>query len=116
MLKIIVDGYEYDVIEHKYKEYKGKYNLSGIEVDGMIYRFSRWLKNNEISYDDVDDVYNNTSCLRDGNRLDIHDSYLLKTDDRTYSIEFIWATENGVMFATLYDKEQDCWFGDIVIT
>ena len=116
-MKIItIDELEIDILEPEYHKQKEKYRLSSLEVDGLIYRFSRWLNNNGISYDDAEDVYNNTSCLRDGNRLDIQDSYTLFTDEAMYTIEYIWANKNGVMFATLYDKEKECWFGDIIIT
>lgn len=102
------------VWEHDYDRFKGTYNLEGIFAEGMCFRFARWLNENDISYDTPEDVYNNTSAIRDGNRLDIHDNYDL-TDDGRYQIAFLWALENGIVYATVLDREEDKWVGDIEI-
>jgi hypothetical protein len=102
------------VWEHDYDRYKGTYKLEGIFGEGMCMRFARWLRDNDISYDTAEDVYNNTSCLRDGNRMDIHEHYML-TDDERYQIAYLWALENGIVYATVYDREEDKWVGEIEI-
>ena len=80
----------------------------------MCLRFARWLNENDISYDTPEDVYNNTSAIRDGNRLDIHENYDL-TDDGRYQIAYLWALENGILYATILDREEEKWVGDIEI-
>ena len=102
------------VWEYDYDEYKGKYELHGIYGSGMCLEFALWLNNNGISEDTAEDVYNNTSGLRDGNRLDIHDNYNL-TEDGRYQIAFLWALKNGIVYATVYDNEEDKWVGEIEI-
>lgn len=102
------------VWEHDYDDYKGKYSLPGIYAEGMCLRFAQWLNENDISEDSAEDVYNNTSAIRDGNRLDIHDEYDL-TDDGRYQISFLWALENGIVYAAVYDREEDAWVGEIEI-
>lgn len=102
------------VWEYSYDEYSNKYQLSGLVAEGMCLRFARWLNENDISYDTPEDVYNNTSAIRDGNRLDIHENYDL-TDDGRYQIAFLWALENGILYATVLDREEEMWVGDIEI-
>ena len=63
----------FKVLNDDYDDYKDKYELTGIIGEGMCMRFARWLNENDLSEDTAEDVYNNTSGLRDGNRLDIHD-------------------------------------------
>lgn len=108
-----INGFK--VLEHDYDNYKGKYNLNGIFAEGMCMRFSRWLNENDIAEDTAEEVYNNTSGLRDGNRLDIHDNYNL-TEDGRYYIAYIWALENGIVYATVYDTEENRWAGDIEVS
>lgn len=102
------------VWEHDYDKYKGMYNLNRAYADMMCFRFARWLNENDISYDTVEDVYNNTSSIRDGNRLDIHDNYNL-TEDGRYQIAYLWALENGIVYATVYDREEGRLVGEIEI-
>jgi hypothetical protein len=102
------------VWEHDYDDYKGKYQLSGLVAEGMCLRFARWLYENELSYDTAEVVYDNTSAIRDGNRLDIHDNYDL-TEDGRYQIAYLWALENGIVYATVLDREEDKWVGEIEI-
>ena len=107
-----INGFK--VWEHDYDNYKGKYNLNGLHAEGMCLRFARWININGISDDNAEDVYNNTSAIRDGNRLDIHENYML-TDDCRHQIAYLWALENGLMYATIIDMEEDKWVGDIEI-
>ena len=101
--------------EHDYDDYKNKYTLEGIYGAGMCMLFALWLKDNDISYDTAEDVWHNTSGLRDGNRLDIHENYNL-TEDGRYQISYLWALENGIVYATVYDSEEDKWVGEIEIS
>ena len=100
--------------EHDYDKFKGKIKLTGVFAEGMCMSFARWLNNYGISDDTAEDVYNNTSALRDGNRLDIHENYSITDDDR-YQIAYLWGLENGIVYATVLDSEEDKWVGDIEI-
>ena len=102
------------VWEHEYDEYKGKYKLNKLYAFGMCVAFSKWANENDISYDTIEDVYENTSGLRDGNRIDIMDNYNLTKDGR-YQITYLWALENGIVYATVYDRTEDKWVGEIEI-
>lgn len=105
----------FEILNENYNDYKGKYNLNNIMAYGICAIFGKWLKDNEISEDTIEDVINNTSGLRDGNRLDIHDEYRLTDDDR-YRISYIWALENGIVYAAIYDSEEDYYIGNIEIS
>ena len=109
---IEINGFK--VWEHSYDEYKGKYKLNSLQAKGMCLAFALWLDENQMSWDKAEDVYNNTSAIRDGNRLDIHDNYFLSEDGR-YQIAYLWALENGIVYATVYDREKDEWVGEIEI-
>lgn len=109
---IKIEGF--NVWNDNYDDYKGKYELSGIIGEGMCMRFARWLSENNLSEDTAEDVYNNTSGLRDGNRLDIHENYYL-SDDGRYQISYIWALENGIVYAEVYDSDKDEYVGNIEV-
>ena len=102
------------VWEHDYDRFKETYHLESIFADGMCFRFSRWLNENDLSEDTPMDVYNNTSAIRDGNRLDIHENYDL-TEDGRYQVAYLWALENGIVYATILDREENRWVGEIEI-
>lgn len=102
------------VWEHEYDEYKGKYKLNRLYADGMCVEFAKWANENDISDDTIEDVYDNTSGIRDGNRLDIMENYNLTADGR-YQIAYLWALENGIVYATVYDSIEDKWVGEIEI-
>lgn len=101
------------VWEYNYE--KGNYQLSGLAGEGMCMRFARWLNENDISDDTAEDVYNNTSAIRDGNRLDIHDNYNL-TEDGRYQISYLWALKNGIVYAEVLDSVEQKWVGQIEIS
>lgn len=103
---------ENNIFECEYDKWKGKSNLTSLQAEGICYRFSKWLQENDVAYDDPDDVYNNTSEIRDGNRLDIHDNYVLNETD--YEISYLYSV-NGTVWAVLYDTENGCWYGEIEI-
>ena len=104
----------FKVFEDNYYEYKGKYELTGTFAAGMCLLFAQWLSANDLSDDTAEDVYNNTSGLRDGNRLDLHENYYL-TDDGRYQISFLWGLENGLVLAEVYDSDEDTYVGWIRI-
>ena len=108
-------GEEFNIIPSSYEENENRYKLNGVFAAGMCYYFAEWLNNHSISEDTAEDVYNNTSEIRDGCRLDIHDNYYLDYDDERYQISYLWALENGIIYASVYDTEEGCHIGDIEI-
>ena len=100
-----------------YDEHRGKSNLNYLEIYGICYLFAQWLQENLDNYqlETAIDVYDNTSVLRDGNRLDIFDSYYL-TSDRRYRIKFLWVSENKKSYASVYDAKQNIFIGSIKIS
>ena len=114
---IINNGYgeEFNIIPSNYEENENKYKLNSVFAAGMCYYFSEWLNSHSISEDTTEDVFNNTSALRDGCRLDIHDNYYLDYDDERYQISYLWALENGIIYASVYDTMESRYIGDIEI-
>lgn len=119
---MIYDHFEIDCDDREYtvwlddydKNYKGKYKLNGTMAYGMCLRFAEWLRDNTCYIDeDGFDVLNNTSGLIDGNRLDIHENYILS--DNGYEIGYLWAMKNGNVYAEVYDRETDEWIGSIEV-
>lgn len=100
-----------------YEEYRSKYKLNKPEIYGMCLIFSEWLKfNSPFCFEESgEDVLNNTSSLRNGNRLDLMDNYFLDLDGR-YQIDYIWALKNGIVYATVYDSWNDSYVGHIEIS
>lgn len=112
MSKVIGKILDQNIFECAYDAFKGKNHLSSIEREGIIFRFSNWLNENDISDDTPHDVYNNTSEVRDGNRFDIHDNYEIFGTD--LEISYIYSV-NGTVWAVLYDSENDRYYGEMEI-
>ena len=108
-------GEEFNVIPSSYEENKNKYKLNGVFAAGMCYYFAEWLNNHSISEDTAEDVYNNVSEIRDGRRLDIHEDYCFDDEEKRYYISYLWALENGIIYAAIYDNVDDRYIGDIEI-
>lgn len=62
-------GEEFNVIPSTYKENENKYKLNSVFAAGMCYYSSEWLNDHGIAEDATEDVFNNTSGLRDGNSV-----------------------------------------------
>ena len=99
-----------NVFEYEYEKWKAKENVNSLTAEGMCFRFANWLRENGIADDTAEDVYNNTSGIRDGNRLDIHDNYVWEE----LEITFLY-TVNGTVWAVLYDPEDDRYYGEVEI-
>ena len=97
-----------------FKDYEGKYEISETTAAGMCLLFSRWLRINDLSRDNADNVYSNASCVRGGNRLDLYEQYNL-TYDRNYIIDFLFALKDGTVCAEVYDVLEDSYVCHIVI-
>ena len=114
---IINNGYgeEFNIIPSSYEENENRYKLNGVFAAGMCYYFAEWLNSHSISEDTTEDVFNNTSALRDGCRIDIHENYCLDYDEERYQISYLWALENGIIYAAVYDTMENRYIGDIEI-
>lgn len=108
-------GEKFNVIPSTYKENENTYKLNSVFVAGMCFYFSEWLNDHDISEDRTKDVINNISELRDGCRLDICDKYFFDDEDERYRISYIWALENGIIYAAVYDAMEDRYIGDVEI-
>ena len=112
---------ETNVFEHDYDRWRNHEDCSHLIGYGVAYKFWRWLRDVDLidEYTSVDDVFNNLSDPRDGNRYDIHDDYLIcdyEKDlyDSKIKINFLYVV-NGNLWATLCNYENDTWYGDIEI-
>lgn len=102
-----------NVFECNYDKYKGKTELSSLEAEGIAFRFYRWLEYYGLNFceEKAEDVYNNLSGIRDGNRLDIHDNYYF-----TEELEIIYLySVNGTVWAVLYDKVNGKYYGEVEV-
>ena len=109
-----------DVFEHDYDTYKNRYKCTTLEEYGVAYKLYRWLRYMDLidEYETVDDVYENLSGARDGNRYDIHDDYRIKDydeDDSQIYISYLYVI-NDTVWATLYNRACGEWYGDVEIT
>ena len=113
MADVVMTVLDENVFEPEYDKYRGA-KASGLEACGACLMFAQFMQ--EHGYEvDADEVYNNTSGLRDGNRLDFMDNYTVETDDGD-EVEFTYMyIVNGTVWATLYDPEDDSYVGDIEI-
>lgn len=101
-----------NVFEHEYDKWRNHEECNNLVSYGVAYKFHRWLMYYGIGFDEeVDDTFNNLSGARDGNRFDIHDNYKF---EGSLEISFLYVV-NGNLWATIYDKANNSWFGDIEI-
>lgn len=99
------------VYECDYDNWRDKFNINGLTAEGMCFRFAMWLKNVLGYEEDAEDVYNNTSGIRDGSRLDIHDNYTFSKED-DLQISFLYYVNGNVWAALVKDGD---YFGEIEI-
>lgn len=105
-------GDSLDVFEYEYEKYRNKNEINSIVAEGVCFRLSKFL--DDFGYNEsADDVYNNTSCVREGNRIDIMDNYVL---DGSIELSFVYVLDNGYVTGVLYDKANDTWYGEIEIS
>lgn len=114
-LKIELDNL--NVFEYEYDKYKGKNEISSLVAEGACFRFAEWLKSKGYE-EEPGDVMANTSGIRDGNRLDIHDNYQMNylgyDVPDNIEITFLYI-HNNMLWAVLYDKADDSYYGEIEI-
>lgn len=88
------------------------YQASSLEACGMIAILAEWLRDNGVSDDTYEDVYNNTSSLRDGNRLDIMDNYVL---DDFNELSYIY-TDSVNVWGVAYNPELDTFTYEVLLS
>lgn len=113
MVNVIGKLYGLNVFEHDYDRWKNHEECNGLIGYGVAFQFANFLRWNGISEDSVESVFGNISGARDGNRYDIHDDYLIDEDRQLY-FSFLYVV-NGNLWATIYDKANNTWYGDIEI-
>lgn len=90
---------------------KDAYQMSALEAEGICFRFSEWLKAEGMWDESPMDIYNNTSGIRDGNRLDIHNEYRL---DNGNWISYLY-TNGSCVYAVIYNDIKKAFVGEIEI-
>lgn len=113
MADVVMTVLDENVFEPEYDKYRGA-KASGLEACGACLMFAQFMQEHGYDWVDADEVWNNTSGLRDGNRLDFMDNY--EIDDGEQVLEFTYMyIVNGTVWAVLYDPEEDSYIGDIEI-
>jgi hypothetical protein len=108
---------DFRVWESDYDNQKGKYELDNLQSYSILAAYTMWCNENYINGTDdctLKEVYDNTSALRDGLRIDLMDNDDLTPDGR-YQISYLWALENGIVYAAVWDTQQSEYVGDIEI-
>lgn len=96
-----------NIFEYEYDKWKDKANE--VIADGMILKLYQWLndKGYEVS---IDELYNNTSGIRNENQIQLFDNYEI---DEVNHIEISYMYYyNGTVWAVLYHKPTDSWYGE----
>ncbi len=104
------------IFTHDWDRWKNYEDVNSLTSEGVAFRFWNWLNNNGKLFSEdesVMDVYNNMSGARDGNRFDIHDNYMFD-EDLNLEIVYLYVV-NGNLWATLYDKSTDKYYGDFEV-
>ena len=106
-MKCIEKRNDVNVFEYNDGRYAGKSKINSLEAEGLIYRLYRWL--NENGYEEeIEDVRNNASPIRNGNEIQLMDNYPF---DGRIEISFLYSY-NGTAWAVLYDTLNDRWYGE----
>ena len=98
------------IYEYEAPKYRGIYHINSVIADGMRYRLYEWLRENGIE-ESIEDVYNNTSGIREGNEVQIIDDYKFDYDENQLYISYLYY-HNEMVWAVLYDKADDKWYGE----
>ena len=110
MAKLIEERNGEDIFEYTAPKYRGNTTINSVIALGMIFKLYRWLVYNGCE-DTIEDVYNNTSGIREGNEIHIHDDYKFDYEDDGLYISYLYY-HNGNVWAVLYDKANDSWYGE----
>lgn len=105
--------YLFTSMEYEKNENNQYYEVQTLAGYGAITLLNNFL-NLWLGFEEtIEDTNNNTSGLRDGNRIDIHDNYPfsemlgLDTNGEKWEISYLWITKNGTAFMCIYNATQD---------
>ena len=110
MGKLIEKRNGVNIFEYEAPKYRGVNNVNAVTSEGMVFRLYNWLKDNGHE-EDFDAVYENTSGIRNGNEIHIHDDYKFDWDDDDLYISYLYY-HNGNVWAVLINKTTDTWYGE----
>lgn len=104
------------------KNEDNSYEVQSLSYYGAIALLNDFL-NTWLCYEEtIQETMSNTSELRDGNRIDIHDNYsfseILGLDTNgdeweIWEISNIWITKSGLAYIEIYNTTQECKVGFI---
>lgn len=110
MGKLIEKRNGVDIFEYKAPKYRGIDNVNSVTAEGMRYQLYAWLKENGYE-EDIETVRDNTSGIREGNEIHIHDDYKFDYEEDSLYISYLYY-HNGNVWAVLIDKATDSWYGE----
>lgn len=100
------------IFEYEAPKYRNIFVGNGVIAYGMCYKLYEWLRDNgNVEEGEVEEVMNNTSGLRHGNEIHIHDDYKFDWEDDELYISYLYY-HNGTVWAVLLDKANDTWYGE----
>lgn len=112
MGKLIEERNGVNIFEYEAPKYRGVIEGNKIIAYGMCYKLYEWLcDNGNIEEGEIEDVMNNTSGLRHGNEIHIHDDYKFDWDDDSLYINYLYY-HNGNVWAVLYDQANRDYYGE----
>ena len=98
------------IFEYEAPKYRGVHKANSVIANGMIYKLYTWLKENG-NEEPIEDVDANTSGIREGNEIHIHDDYRFDYDESELYISYLYY-HNEMVWAVLIDKANDTWYGE----
>lgn len=112
MSKLIEKRNGVNIFEYEAPKFRGLDNGNKVIGYGMCYMLYDWLCNNgNVEIGDVEDVMSNTSGLRHGNEIHIHDDYKFDWEDDSLYINYLYYC-NGTVWAVLLDKANGTYYGE----
>lgn len=110
MGKLIEKRNGVNIFEYVAPQYRGRDVIDSVIADGMRLRLYQWLTENG-NEESVEDVYNNTSGIREGNEIQLYDNYRFDWDESGLYISYLYYY-NGTVWAVLYDEVSRDWYGE----
>ena len=102
-----------NIFKYEAPEHRGTERINSVIAEGMRYLLYAWLRENGFE-EDIEEVRNNTSGIREGNEIQIYDDYKFDHDENGLYISYLYY-HNGMTWAVLYDKANDNWYGEFVL-
>ena len=96
-----------------YDNYRNKEQINSLMAEGACFRLSKFIQTLGLE-ETAEDVYNNTSAIRDGNRIDILDNYIFD-EEEGLEITFMYIV-NNTCWAVIYDTYAGKYYGEFELT